>query len=122
MSYTHTALWLDHEHAHLYHYTEGHNSKTSISAQTSKQQEAAAAQQHFFKALAKALESTDELLVLGPGQAKHEWIKFIHHQAKTLVPKVVGIETVDHPTDNQILALAKKHFKAVDRLLGTYPL
>lgn len=123
MPHSHTVLWLDHEQAHIYHYIEDNaHSKTTLTAQNPKQQEEKAAQHHFFEAIAKALEPAGEILILGPGQAKNEWIKYIHEHAKTLVPKVVGVETVDHPTDNQVLALAKKHFKALDRLLGTCPL
>jgi hypothetical protein len=35
-----------------------------------------------------------------------------------IADKVVGIETVDHPTDGQLLAYAKKYFHKVDALKG----
>jgi hypothetical protein len=33
-----------------------------------------------------------------------------------IAKRIIGIETVDHPTDGQILAYAKKFFKKFDQL------
>jgi hypothetical protein len=33
-----------------------------------------------------------------------------------LEPRIVGIETVDHPTDGQLVAYAKKYFGMTDRV------
>ena len=31
--------------------------------------------------------------------------------------KVIGLETVDHPSDGQLVAYARKYFKAKDQML-----
>ena len=31
--------------------------------------------------------------------------------------KIVGVETVDHPSDAQLVAYARQYFKAEDRML-----
>jgi hypothetical protein len=33
-----------------------------------------------------------------------------------MVAKIVGVETVDHPTDRQIIAYASKYFAKSDRM------
>jgi hypothetical protein len=44
------------------------------------------------------------------------FVKYVHQHAHALEPKIVGVETVDHPTDGQIVAYAKTYFLAADRL------
>jgi len=39
----------------------------------------------------------------------------------TLVPKIIGVETADHPTDNQVVAHARSYFRAADRMRGSGP-
>jgi stalled ribosome rescue protein Dom34 len=64
----------------------------------------------FFGEVARALDDAERILVVGPSTAKLQFLNFIHAHHATLVPKVVGIETVDHPTDRQLIAYAKQHF------------
>jgi hypothetical protein len=42
--------------------------------------------------------------------------EYVHKQAPALEAKIVGIETVDHPTDGQLVAHAKRYFGLPDRL------
>jgi hypothetical protein len=41
-------------------------------------------------------------------------VNYVHEHARALVPKVVGLETVDHPTDAQLVAYVKRHFHVAD--------
>lgn len=70
----------------------------------------------FFDQVAHALVSADEVLLVGPGTAKLHFIKFAHEHARVLAEKIVGVETVDHPTDAQLAAYARKYFLAADRM------
>lgn len=67
----------------------------------------------FFHQLAGLLTGANEILLVGPGEAKGHFKTHLeqHHHAN-VGSKIVGSETVDHPTDGQIIALAKKFFKA----------
>jgi hypothetical protein len=40
----------------------------------------------------------------------------VHEHDRALEPRVVGVETVDHPTDRQLVAYAKKYFARSDRI------
>jgi hypothetical protein len=64
-----------------------------------------------------ALAGASEILIVGPGQAKLELIKHINAHDHAVVDKVVGVETVDHPGDGQLVAYARKYFVARDRML-----
>jgi len=71
----------------------------------------------FFHEVAGSLEAAEEILVVGPSTAKLEFLKYVHKHDHALEPKIVGIETVDHPTDGQLVAYAKQYFKRRDRML-----
>ena len=65
----------------------------------------------------KAVNESKEILILGPGSAKLELIKHAHQHDAKIAEKIVGVETIDHPSDKEILAYARKFFYKVDQLL-----
>jgi stalled ribosome rescue protein Dom34 len=73
--------------------------------------------QHFYHEVVEAMSGAAEILIVGPGQAKLELIKHIHSHDHTVSNKVIGVETVDHPSDAQVVAFARKYFVAKDRML-----
>jgi stalled ribosome rescue protein Dom34 len=74
--------------------------------------------ERFYHDVAGALEGVEEILVVGPATAKLEFIKHVHKHHHTLVAKIVGVETVDHPSDNQLVAHARHYFRAADKMRG----
>ena len=66
----------------------------------------------------QAVKESKEILIVGPGSAKLELMKHAVKDDHLIAEKIVGIETVDHPTDGQLLAYAKKYFARVDALKG----
>jgi stalled ribosome rescue protein Dom34 len=66
---------------------------------------------HFFHDVADALRNADQILLVGPSTAKLQLLRYLHEHARVVEAKVVGIETVDHPTDRQLAAYAMKYFK-----------
>ena len=66
----------------------------------------------FFDSVAKHLKTfNDRVLLVGPGVAKNHFITYLetHHQ-KDLALRIVGTETIDHPTDAEIVAYARRFF------------
>lgn len=55
------------------------------------------------------LKGAKSLLIFGPGEAKGEFRKRL--ETKGLDECVVGVETVDKMTDNQIAAKVRAHYK-----------
>jgi hypothetical protein len=71
--------------------------------------------QAYFHAVGKALEGVGAVLVTGPANAKTELMKHITRHDPALLGKVSAIQTVDHPTDGQLVDLARHHFASIDR-------
>jgi hypothetical protein len=70
----------------------------------------------FLGDVANSMRAFRELLIVGPGSAKTELAEFVRAHDRALADKIVGIETVDHPTSGQIVAYARKYFRAADRM------
>ncbi|MBM3489009.1 MAG: hypothetical protein FJX68_00945 [Alphaproteobacteria bacterium] len=54
--------------------------------------------------------------MVGPGTAKLALMRHLHGHAPAVERKVVAVETVDHPSDGQVVAYARKYFDAADRM------
>ena len=73
---------------------------------------------HFFQAVGLKIADADSILILGPSLAKHELMTYLAKHDRALAHKVIGVETVDHPTDKQVVALASETFLKQDQLEG----
>ena len=63
----------------------------------------------YYRQIVEAVRSGDEFIILGPVEAKIE-LKKEAEADKSVVEKLVGIETVDKMTDRQIAAKVRKNF------------
>ncbi len=70
----------------------------------------------FFREVARSLDGADVVLIVGPSSAKLEFLKFVQDHDQMLQAKVAGVETLDHPTDREIVAYARRYFKWGDRI------
>jgi len=124
----HAAVWIDHNEAKVFHVDgEGfdpikikphhHIERPTVTAEHAHPAESL----HFFQEVEKALVDVEEILIVGPGSAKLELIKHVHKHNHALEPRIVGVETVDHPTDGQLVAHVHSYFHAKDRMRGTVP-
>ena len=127
MSHYHAVVWLDHNEAHVMHISSDDVEKSVVTPATphrnlhrkrgsvsgSRQPE----DQNYYHEVVEALSGASEILIVGPGHAKLELIKHIHSHDHGIVDKVVGVESVDHPSDAQLVAYARKYFVTKDRLL-----
>ena len=124
MSLSHAVVWIDHQEAHVIQFNaESHECArvTTKSKHGHIHQKAGVLTGHhqvssqaYLHEVVGAIAGSNEILIVGPGVAKLELIKHINHHDVKISNKVVGIETVDHPTDGQLLAYAKKYFLRVD--------
>lgn len=114
-------VWMDHEHAKLMKFLIG--GKTEQHTVKHHQHAHHAGPTHgghdehtaYYKEVAKHLADAGEVLLVGPGLGKDHFQKHLtthHHQ--DLAKKIVGVVAMDHPTDKQIIAEARKFFRAKD--------
>lgn len=71
--------------------------------------------QNYLHAVGVALDGADAVLVAGPANAKLELMKHIARHDPPLLKRVAGVQTVDHPTDGQLLDHARRYFRSIDR-------
>jgi stalled ribosome rescue protein Dom34 len=117
----HAAVWLDHQQAKIFHVDEDRFDESLIHAPNKHLQRDPAAAEQFYHRVAEALASGGEVLVVGPGSAKLAFLKHVHKHDHALAEKIVGVETVDHPTDKQLVSYIRKYFHAEDRMRGLVP-
>ena len=72
----------------------------------------------FFAQVCDALEHNAETLVLGSHGAQADFRHYVEKHRPSLVAKLVGWKTVDHPTPGQVAALARTFFADFDRMAG----
>jgi stalled ribosome rescue protein Dom34 len=126
MKHYHAAIWIDHtqarvfslnaddsnewtvrphdHHVHLHHKAgKGDAGKAPLDA-------------HYFHSVADAVKDAGEIVIFGPGTAKTELMHHMQKHDPKVAAKVVGVETVDHPTDGELMNVAKKFFRKADHM------
>ncbi len=127
MTHSHAVAWIDHDEAHIIHFNaEASEQLTVHSKHRNGHLHHKGGQigdgrmpedQQYYHEVAAALQGAERILIVGPANAKSELEKHMRHHDKTLAAAIVGVATVDHPSDAQILKLARQHFTAADRML-----
>ena len=70
----------------------------------------------FFADLVQALNGTHEVLLTGPGSARNEFREWCKAHARSTANAIVDSIATDHPSDNQLVALARQYFKKFDAM------
>jgi stalled ribosome rescue protein Dom34 len=123
----HAVIWIDHREARVFHFSPTdlerlvlhpdhpikhiHHKANSIGSGHAPEDHA------FLEAVAQSIADAGGVLVTGPGNAKTEPVKHISQHDPRLMKIIVGVETVDHPSDGQLIAHARHYFRAEDRML-----
>jgi stalled ribosome rescue protein Dom34 len=127
MTTRYAAVWIDHHEAKIFHLAAETFERSTFEAprhHVHRHQQATAERKHpadaerFYHEIARALEEVKEILVVGPATAKLEFMKHVHKHHHTLIEEIIGVETVDHPTDNQLVAQARRYFRAAGKMQG----
>lgn len=64
----------------------------------------------------EAVSGAGEILIVASSTAKLELIKHAHSRDTKVLAKIISVEPVDHPTDGQLLANARKSFTKIDHM------
>ena len=122
----HAVVWIDHREARVFHFNAEdverlvlhpdhptrhiHHKANSIGSGH------ASADHDYLHAVAKSVADAGAVLITGPANAKTELVEHVRVHDPQLTKLIVGVETVDHPSDPQLVAHAKKYFMAADRM------
>ncbi len=129
MTTNHVVVWLDHREAHVIAFNRDAAEKPLIVRATNGDEQRhlqahmighgkAAEHPEYFEHILDKIRNVSEWLIVGPANAKLAFAKHIGKHHANLLDHLIGVETVDHPTDGQLLAYAKKYFRAADRMSG----
>lgn len=64
----------------------------------------------FFAEVAAALKTAGEILVVGPSEIKKDFVKYMHKKDHGFDTRILGVETVEHPKDHQLVGYANRYF------------
>ena len=120
-SHYHAIVWIDHREARVFHFNVAEVDRIVLHPQNPTRHihhkansigSGHAAEDHdFLQRVAEAIADAGAVLITGPANAKTELVKHIERHAPALNARIAGVETVDHPTDGELVANARKYFK-----------
>ena len=122
MSLFHAVVWTDHQSAQVLQFDAEHVLAHKVRAHThhTAQHGSAVCTQHeFFGDVCDALDGVAQVLVTGSHTAIADFRHYADKHRPQTATRIVGYEVVDHPSENQLVALARKYFLAHDRMAGT---
>lgn len=65
----------------------------------------------FFHQVAEQLGGAGDFMLLGPGEAKHQFLNHLErHGHAALARHLVTVESTDHPSDQQLIAHGREYF------------
>ncbi|QJD99193.1 translational machinery protein [Massilia forsythiae] len=119
MAFNNTIVWLDHTKAQVIHFDKDASDTESFKTHSSHPHPH---QKHgdnhvngddntlFHKDIANALTDSQQILVVGPSEEKKVFVTYLTEKMPAIAAKIKAVETVDHPSEGQLLAYAREHF------------
>lgn len=112
-----SVVWIDREHAKIFQISQEKMERKTIRSKhvehhthSIEDLDRMRFERVFFSDVAKSIEDASSILILGPGLAKHQFQTHLIEHHPLLAKRIAGCETVDHPTDAQIAAMAQSFF------------
>ena len=128
MSQRHAVVWLDHVEATVIKFSQEESRELEVHSRMQPSRAHSDGRQsssghvrddpQFFDEIAHLVSEVPEVLVVGPGLAKVAFDRYVRSHHPAIGSRIIGVETVDHPTSGEILKFAKRYFQRADQLLG----
>lgn len=127
--FPHSAVWLDHLHAvvvlvapdaHRVVKIDTSRDDKRIRRRSGQPGTGRAPIDHeFFAAVADAIDANgSDVLIAGPGTAKLDFRRWLVEHRPTVAVRIAGVETVDHPSEGELVAFCRREFRRRDQLAG----
>ena len=114
-------VWIDHQSAKLLKLGETHPLGRTIRAHphaTAQHGSGVRTSHEFYADVCDALGVAGEVLVAGAHTALADFRHYAEKHRSHTAALIVAYVVVDHPSDNQLVALARQHFIEHDRTAG----
>jgi stalled ribosome rescue protein Dom34 len=118
---THAVVWLDFHQAKVFLITAEDVEAQRIKADAPHRQIHHKAQvqgsghvrddRTYFEAILAAVAEADSWLIAGPGGTKKDLEKYLEGHGEALRKRLVGVESMDHPTAGELIKQARKLFE-----------
>jgi stalled ribosome rescue protein Dom34 len=122
----HAVVWIDHREARIFLFDRVEVNPVVVAANASahhlehraniKGASHRGVDREFFEQVIRSLRDVGAILITGPGNARLELKNYLAEHHADLAKRVSAVEALDHPSDTALLALARKFFKADDRM------
>lgn len=124
--HSHAVVWMDQKEAHTFCFNatdvEAVRTRSDSAFRKVHHKAGAIGSGHqkpdasYFEGIARTLSGVNEWILLGPGEAKNQFSKYLKDHRPAVDGTLVAVEAADHPTDAEVVAYARRHFKAIDRM------
>ena len=121
MTTFHAVVRIDHQNAEVLQFNTEHVQAQKVKAHThhTRQHHSGVRSEHeFFGHVCDALSGIPEILVVGSKTAQADFRHYVEKHRPAVAAQIAGYETVDQPSDNQLVALARAFFLKHDRMAG----
>src|SRR5258707_5961370 len=113
----HAVIWIDHHEARIFHFNPNESAELVLhpdnptrhihhKANTTGSGHGAV-DQNYLQAVAESVADAGAVLIAGPGSAKTELAAYMRSHEPLLARAIVGVETVDHPSDAQLVCVGQ---------------
>jgi stalled ribosome rescue protein Dom34 len=117
MTTFHAVVWIDQQEAHVLMFDREHVESQRIKSRSHHQHQGKATDlSGLFADVAKALQGVHEVLLTGPGLVHGQLREWCLQQQPSIGKVIVGSVVSDHPTDPQLVSLAREYFIKFDRM------
>jgi hypothetical protein len=121
MTLFHAVVWLDHQTAQVLQFDAEHVEASKVKAHTHHTAQHASGVRtvhEFFGEVCNALADIPEVLAVGPRTGLADFEHYAKKHRPETAGRIVAFETVDHPSENQLVAMARQYFVKYDRMAG----
>lgn len=122
MTLFHAVALVDHQSAQVLQFDSKHTVERKIHAHTHytrKHGSGVRTEHEFFGTVCDALDGIAEVLVTGGRTGIADFRHYAEKHRPLTAARIVGYEVVDHPSEAQLVVLARKHFAKYDLMAGT---
>ena len=128
MAHPFAVVWIDHTQAKIVHFSKDEHTQQVVHHAGGKQHlhhkagttgsGHAGADHAYLEEVSKTLAGVAAILVTGPASAKTELASHLKDKHKDIAKAVAAVESMDHPSDGQLLDHARKYFAKHERMVA----
>lgn len=122
MSLFHAVVQINHQNAQILQFDAEHVQAQKVKAHshhTAYHGSKVRTEHEFFAEVCDGLAGIAEVLATGSKTSLADFRHYVEKHRPALAPHIVAYESVDQPTEKQLVAMARKYFLKYDRMNGT---